>query len=52
MTSGDESKRQRVSRACDHCRRKKVRCDGVQPCCGHCKILNIECTYLDVTKKR
>ncbi|ORX81705.1 hypothetical protein K493DRAFT_320594 [Basidiobolus meristosporus CBS 931.73] len=52
MTNTDEHKRQRVSRACDHCRRKKVRCDGVQPCCGHCKVLNIECTYLDVTKKR
>ncbi|KAK9718731.1 hypothetical protein K7432_005276 [Basidiobolus ranarum] len=52
MTSSEEHKRQRVSRACDHCRRKKVRCDGVQPCCGHCKVLNIECTYLDVTKKR
>jgi len=30
-------KRRRVSRACDECRRKKVKCDGLNPC-KHCRI--------------
>jgi hypothetical protein len=28
-------KRRRVARACDECRRKKIKCDGKQPC-AHC----------------
>lgn len=28
-------KRRRVGRACDECRRKKIKCDGKQPC-THC----------------
>ncbi|RKP27258.1 hypothetical protein SYNPS1DRAFT_6844, partial [Syncephalis pseudoplumigaleata] len=46
------NKRQRVSRACDACRRKKVRCDGVRPVCGNCSAFHFECTYLDAAKKR
>lgn len=30
-------KRRRVSRACDECRRKKIKCDGKQPC-THCTV--------------
>src|ERR1700744_6562263 len=30
-------KRRRVIRACDECRRKKVKCNGKQPC-THCKV--------------
>ena len=30
-------KRRRVTRACDECRRKKIKCDGKQPC-SHCSI--------------
>lgn len=30
-------KRRRVTRACDECRRKKIRCDGKQPC-SHCSV--------------
>ncbi|RIA97460.1 fungal-specific transcription factor domain-containing protein [Glomus cerebriforme] len=45
-------KRQRVSKACDSCRRKKVKCDGIQPACGNCSAFNLECTYNDTTKKR
>jgi hypothetical protein len=30
-------KRRRVTRACDECRRKKIKCDGKQPC-THCSI--------------
>ncbi|KAH7136953.1 hypothetical protein B0J13DRAFT_506734 [Dactylonectria estremocensis] len=28
----ERSKRRRYSRACENCRRRKVRCDGLQPC--------------------
>ncbi|KAJ6259442.1 hypothetical protein Dda_5079 [Drechslerella dactyloides] len=31
-------KRRRVTRACDCCRRKKIKCDGLQPC-THCSCL-------------
>lgn len=30
-------KRRRVTRACDECRRKKIKCDGKQPC-THCQV--------------
>lgn len=30
-------KRRRVTRACDECRRKKIKCDGTQPCI-HCTV--------------
>ncbi|CAG8566488.1 3410_t:CDS:2 [Funneliformis mosseae] len=45
-------KRQRVSKACDSCRRKKVKCDGIQPACGNCTAFSLDCTYNDTTKKR
>ncbi|KAH7322835.1 fungal-specific transcription factor domain-containing protein [Stachybotrys elegans] len=37
-------KRRRISRACDDCRRKKIKCDGKQPC-SSCAEFNSECTY-------
>ncbi|KAJ2801880.1 hypothetical protein H4R20_003503, partial [Coemansia guatemalensis] len=49
---GAGSKRQRISRACDRCRRKKVKCDGRRPICTHCEAIGTSCTYLDTTKKR
>ncbi|PKC71209.1 hypothetical protein RhiirA1_532180 [Rhizophagus irregularis] len=50
-------KRRRVARACDTCRRKKVRCDGVQPnsdppSCTNCKAYGYECAFIDSPKKR
>jgi hypothetical protein len=30
-------KRRRVTRACDECRRKKIKCDGKHPC-THCTV--------------
>lgn len=30
-------KRRRVGRACDECRKKKIKCDGKQPC-THCTV--------------
>ena len=35
--SGHLQKRRRVTRACDECRRKKIKCDGKQPC-THCTV--------------
>ena len=34
---GPAQKRRRVTRACDECRRKKIKCDGKQPC-THCTV--------------
>ncbi|CAO3646166.1 unnamed protein product [Mucor hiemalis] len=45
-------KRQRVSKACEQCRRKKVKCDGVQAVCSNCMSLGLQCTYKESTKKR
>ncbi|KAG0155264.1 hypothetical protein PDIDSM_838 [Penicillium digitatum] len=47
-----EPKRQRVSRACDSCRSKKDKCDGVQPVCSTCASLCRPCTYKANPKKR
>ncbi|CEL53566.1 putative transcriptional regulatory protein C3C7,04 OS=Schizosaccharomyces pombe (strain 972 / ATCC 24843) GN=SPAC3C7.04 PE=3 SV=1 [Rhizoctonia solani AG-1 IB] len=45
----DPSKRHVINRACDICRRRKVRCDGAQAAdgrsCAYCLKHNIECTY-------
>lgn len=43
-------KRRRVTRACDECRKKKVKCDGKQPCI-HCTVYNYECTYNQPTRR-
>ncbi|OHW92912.1 quinic acid utilization activator [Colletotrichum incanum] len=51
-------KRQRVSRACDQCRRQatmnnaREKCDGVQPQCFSCVTLSRQCTYNVAPKKR
>ncbi|KAI8635936.1 fungal-specific transcription factor domain-containing protein [Parasitella parasitica] len=52
--SSDEAtnKRQRVSRACDLCRKKKIKCDGASPVCGNCQAFHLDCSYKDTTKKR
>ncbi|KAF9918041.1 hypothetical protein BX616_010512 [Lobosporangium transversale] len=54
MTTPDQldAKRRRVSRACDICRRKKVRCDGLQPSCTNCTTFGFQCTFNDSAKKR
>ncbi|KAL1963043.1 hypothetical protein VTN77DRAFT_8791 [Rasamsonia byssochlamydoides] len=48
----DAPKRQRVSRACDQCRSKKDKCDGVQPTCSTCTFLSRSCSYKLNPKKR
>ncbi|KAE9972497.1 hypothetical protein BLS_004014 [Venturia inaequalis] len=44
-------KRRRVTRACDECRRKKIKCDGKQPC-THCTVYGYECTYDQPSNRR
>ncbi|OAA63379.1 Zn(2)-C6 fungal-type DNA-binding domain protein [Niveomyces insectorum RCEF 264] len=39
------STRGRVLLACDRCRQRKSRCDGVRPCCSHCRLAGRECLY-------
>ncbi|KAH7097398.1 fungal-specific transcription factor domain-containing protein [Auriculariales sp. MPI-PUGE-AT-0066] len=52
----DRSKKRKVQRACDVCRRKKIRCDGGQMVagskCTNCVAYNFDCTYQEAAKKR
>ncbi|KAF2854085.1 hypothetical protein T440DRAFT_486702 [Plenodomus tracheiphilus IPT5] len=44
-------KRRRVTRACDECRRKKIKCDGKQPC-THCTVYSYGNTYDQPSNRR
>ncbi|KZT18995.1 hypothetical protein NEOLEDRAFT_1142706 [Neolentinus lepideus HHB14362 ss-1] len=49
------AERKRIQRACDQCRHRKVRCDGMQMLdkqCSNCSGSKVPCTYLEVMKKR
>ncbi|KAI0049592.1 hypothetical protein FA95DRAFT_1488883 [Auriscalpium vulgare] len=43
--------RRRVWRACESCRRKKIKCDGNEPTCSQCSASGSQCTWLQ-TKDR
>lgn len=43
--------RRRVWRACESCRRKKIKCDGCEPTCAQCQTSGSQCTWLQ-TKDR
>ncbi|KAF5374528.1 hypothetical protein D9615_009070 [Tricholomella constricta] len=50
-----QSKKRRIQRACDICRRKKIRCDGGQMPgnrCSNCIAYSFDCTYVEAAKKR
>ncbi|KAJ3909077.1 fungal-specific transcription factor domain-containing protein [Lentinula edodes] len=50
-----QSKKRRVARACDSCRKRKIRCDGIQmrgSQCSNCIASNFDCTYVEAAKKR
>ena len=47
-----QSKRQRVSQACDYCRKQKSKCDGAQPVCSVCRLFKKPCTYGNFQKRR
>ncbi|QOU22254.1 hypothetical protein BRETT_002427 [Brettanomyces bruxellensis] len=44
-------KRRKVVRACDRCRKLKIRCSGDIPCI-HCTVYSYECTYNHPTRTR
>ena len=44
--------RRRSARACEACRTRKTKCDGVRPICGQCAYHNNRCTYEDVKRVR
>lgn len=48
--SGD-SKRRRVVRACDRCRKLKIKCSGDLPCI-HCTVYSYDCTYDEPSKSK
>ncbi|PSR97411.1 hypothetical protein BD289DRAFT_101064 [Coniella lustricola] len=49
-------KRSKVSRACDECRRKKVKCDSASEtgdeACSNCRRSNVRCMFSRVPQKR
>ncbi|KAJ1943179.1 hypothetical protein EC988_006302, partial [Linderina pennispora] len=42
----------RYLRACDNCRRRKVKCDGTKPSCAHCQRVGASCHYSIKPKSR
>ncbi|KAL9111845.1 MAG: hypothetical protein Q9227_003695 [Pyrenula ochraceoflavens] len=48
----NDPKRRRIARACDMCRKKKIKCDGKMPKCSHCINYKTECVFTQVEKKR
>lgn len=41
-----------MSQACDACRSKKLKCDGIKPACSSCVAQERDCEYGTLTKKR
>lgn len=39
-------------KACDMCRKKKIKCDGKLPACTHCINYKTDCVFTQVEKKR
>ncbi|KAG7443383.1 uncharacterized protein BT62DRAFT_1078462 [Guyanagaster necrorhizus] len=55
ITTNEGTKKRRVQRACDLCRRKKIRCDASSmpdQRCSICVAANVSCTYLEEAKKK
>lgn len=42
---------QRISQACESCRRRRIRCPGEQPICSKCQNSNVACEYADRKKE-
>ncbi|RUS18810.1 fungal-specific transcription factor domain-containing protein, partial [Endogone sp. FLAS-F59071] len=51
-SSQSQGTRLKVILACDPCRRKKAKCDGVQPICSRCSWAGSQCQYQTIIKKR
>ncbi|KAG8821414.1 hypothetical protein FRC17_009833 [Serendipita sp. 399] len=51
----NSNKKRKIQRACDVCRRKKIRCDGptmTDGKCTNCITYSYDCTYVEIAKKR
>ncbi|KAL8754865.1 MAG: hypothetical protein Q9184_004984 [Pyrenodesmia sp. 2 TL-2023] len=46
------SAQSRIAQACDRCRSKKIRCDGITPCCTQCANIGFECKTSDKLSRR
>lgn len=42
----------RIAQACDRCRSKKIRCDGIRPQCSQCSNVGFECKTSDKLSRR
>lgn len=42
----------RIAQACDRCRSKKIRCDGMRPSCTQCLNVGFECKTSDKLSRR
>lgn len=52
MTPPATTQRKRVSQACDRCRSRKDKCDGIRPVCSTCALGGHACSYDPSIKKR
>lgn len=46
------SSQARIAQACDRCRSKKIRCDGIRPSCTQCTSVGFECKTSDKLSRR
>ena len=46
------STQSRIAQACDRCRSKKIRCDGIRPTCTQCQNVGFECKTSDKLSRR
>ena len=46
------SAQSRIAQACDRCRSKKIRCDGITPCCSQCSNVGFDCKTSDKLSRR
>lgn len=46
------SNQSRIAQACDRCRSKKIRCDGIRPTCSQCANVGFECKTSDKLSRR
>ncbi|GAV51207.1 hypothetical protein ZYGR_0AD03900 [Zygosaccharomyces rouxii] len=47
-----KNKKMRQSQACDRCRLKKIKCDGMKPTCSQCTKVNFTCRTSDRLTRR
>ena len=52
LQSGSLEFRVLCLRVCNRCRSKKIRCDGIRPCCSQCATVGFECKTSDKLSRR